>query len=51
MNHDEPHFEKKLQRFSVVQKCPRCKKLSLSYKSGLICCENCGYEEKIATIK
>ncbi|MBI2652710.1 hypothetical protein HYX00_04560 [Candidatus Woesearchaeota archaeon] len=51
MDHDEQHFERKLQKFSVVQKCPRCKQLTLSYKNGAICCSNCGYEEKVQTIR
>ncbi|MBI2653297.1 hypothetical protein HYX02_00650 [Candidatus Woesearchaeota archaeon] len=50
MNHDEPHFEKKLHKFSVVKKCPRCNKLSLSYKNGSVCCSSCGYEEKIPAV-
>ncbi len=50
MNHDEPQFEKKL-KFSVVEKCPRCGQLSLSFKESKICCSNCGYEEKVPTIR
>lgn len=51
MNHDEPMFEKKLPRFSVVQKCPRCGHLSLSFKENKVSCSNCGYEQKISTIR
>ncbi len=51
MNHDEPRFEKKLRKFSIVSQCPRCKQLALSYKNNKICCSNCGYEEDIATIR
>ena len=51
MNHDEPDFEKKLQRFSVVKECPKCRQLSLSFKENKISCSNCGYEEKVPTIR
>ena len=51
MNHDEPKFEKKLRKFSVVKQCPRCKQLALSYENNRICCSNCGYEEGIPTIR
>ena len=51
MNHDEPEFEKELHKFSVVKICPSCKQLSLSFKDNKICCANCGYEEKVQTIK
>ena len=51
MNHDEPKFEEKLQKFSVVQECPRCRKLSLSFRENRILCSNCGYEEKIPAIR
>ena len=51
MNHDEPGFEKKLQKFSVVQKCPRCKKLSLSYQNNKIYCPDCGYEEQAPALR
>ena len=51
MNHDEPDFEEKLQKFSVVKACPRCNQLSLSFKHNFIVCTNCGYEEKVPTIR
>ena len=51
MNHDEPNFNKKLQKFSVVKKCPGCNQLTLSFKNNSICCTNCGYEEKVPAIR
>ncbi|MBI2657718.1 hypothetical protein HYX08_03410 [Candidatus Woesearchaeota archaeon] len=51
MNRGGPDFEKNLQKFSVVQECPRCRQLSLSFKQGMIICSNCGYEEKIPAIR
>ncbi len=50
MNHDEEHFGKKLQRFSVVEQCPRCGKLSLSVKGNAIYCESCGYKQDLPSI-
>ncbi len=51
MNHDEPDFEKKLQKFSVVKACPKCNQLSLLFKKGSVYCTNCGYEESIPTAR
>ena len=51
MNHDEHEFEKKLQKFSVVKKCPQCKQLSLSFNGSLIICSNCGYEEQMPVMR
>jgi len=51
MNHDEPHFEKKMQKLSVAKKCPKCGQLSLSFKNNEVCCENCGYAEKVPAIR
>jgi len=50
MNHDERNFEKELQKFSVVKKCPRCGQLALSSKNGELQCSSCGYEQKIPKI-
>ena len=50
MNHGNG-LKKKLQRFSVVQKCPRCGQLSLSFRENKICCSNCGYEERVPTVR
>jgi len=47
MNHDG----KKIPRFSVVQECPKCGQLALSFKADKIICSNCGYEQKVPTIK
>jgi len=51
MDDDEPMFEKKLRKFSVVKECPRCKQLSLSFKNSSVYCENCGYEEQLPMMK
>jgi len=51
MNHDEPNFNKKIGKFSVVQECPKCGQLALSFKESKIICSNCGYEEKIPTVR
>jgi len=51
MSRDEPDFEKELQKFSVVKRCPRCGQLALSSKDGALQCSGCGYEMKIPKIK
>lgn len=43
-------FEK-LRKFAVVSECPRCRKLSLSFRKNELECSNCGYSEKIPAIK
>ncbi|MBI2558390.1 hypothetical protein HYW20_03630 [Candidatus Woesearchaeota archaeon] len=47
MNRDEPNFEKKLRKFSIVKQCPMCKQLSLSFKNNAVQCSNCGYEQQL----
>ena len=47
MNHDDEYIKKKFEEFSVVKKCPKCGKLSLTYRNNAVYCENCGYEQKI----
>ncbi|MBI2660572.1 hypothetical protein HYX07_05405 [Candidatus Woesearchaeota archaeon] len=49
MNYDEPKFDKKM--FSVVQECPKCGQLCLSYRQNKIICSNCGYEQSVPAIK
>ncbi|MDP3765277.1 MAG: hypothetical protein Q8R04_02085 [Nanoarchaeota archaeon] len=51
MDHDEPEFEKKLRKFSVIKECPKCKQLSLSFRSNSIYCTNCGYEEQLPAMR
>lgn len=50
MSHGEPDFEKELQKFSVVKRCPKCGQLALSSKDGALQCSSCGYEQKIPKI-
>ena len=50
MNNDEPDFEKKAQKFSVVEECPKCGHISLSFKENRLYCSNCGYDEKIPAL-
>ncbi|MEK6892432.1 MAG: hypothetical protein AABX25_04555 [Nanoarchaeota archaeon] len=50
MNPDEDEFEK-LRKFSVVNECPRCGHLSLTFKNNMLHCANCGYAEKIPTLR
>jgi len=49
MNPLEDEFEK-LRKFSVVNECPKCGKLALSFKLNMLVCSNCGYSEKILTV-
>lgn len=51
MNHDGEFFRRKMQKLSVVKKCPRCGQLALKSKDGEISCENCGYSEKVPTLR
>ena len=51
MNHDEPEFRKKLQKFSLVKQCPMCNQLALTFKNDAVYCSNCGYEEKVPSLR
>ncbi len=50
MNHDEEDWKKQIEKFKVVQKCPRCNELSLKYVKGKIECPNCGFEQNVGEI-
>ena len=50
MNHDEEHWRKQFEKFSVAKKCPKCGKLSLIYREGKIICSECGYEQNVAKV-
>ena len=40
MNHDEEDWKKQIEKFKVVQKCPKCGELSLKFTEGKIKCDN-----------
>jgi ribosomal protein S27AE len=50
MNHDEEDWKKQLDKFKVVQKCPKCGNLSLKYEKGKLVCGNCNFEQNIGEI-
>jgi len=47
MNHDEEGWKEQLEKFKMVQKCPKCGNLSLSFVEGKIKCTNCGFEQNV----
>ena len=49
MNHDEEDWKKKLEEVSVVQRCPKCGSLTLSYdkSQNKIKCSKCNYEQNM----
>ena len=47
MNHDEEDWKKQLEKFKVVQRCPKCGKLSLKYENGKLKCSDCSFEQNI----
>ena len=50
MNHDEEDWKKQLEKFKIVQRCPKCGKLALNYIEGKIKCSNCGFEQNIKNL-
>ena len=50
MNHDEEHFKKELEKFSLVKKCPKCGKLSLRFREDKLICSECGFEQNIGKV-
>ena len=50
MNPDEEDWKKQFGKFKVVQKCPKCRELSLKFTEGKIKCSKCGFEQNIANI-
>jgi len=51
MNNDEEGWKKQLEKFKVVQKCPKCGQLSIRYIEGRIKCSNCNFEQNVGDIK
>ena len=43
-------WKRQIEKFRVVQKCPRCNELGLKYSQGKIKCDNCGFEQNIGEI-
>ncbi|MBW2976725.1 hypothetical protein KY347_04735 [Candidatus Woesearchaeota archaeon] len=50
MDRDEEEWKNQLEKFKVVQKCPKCGELSLKYFEGRIKCTNCGFEQDAKSI-
>ena len=50
MNYDD-ELENKTGKFSVVQACPKCGQLALSFRKGKVACASCGYTEGIPTVR
>ena len=50
MSEDED-FMKKFEKIDVLQRCPKCGKISLMYKEGKLECANCTYSHDVGTIE
>jgi len=50
MDNNNGYLKKQIEKFKVVQKCPRCNELSLKYVNGRIECSNCGFEQNVREI-
>jgi len=50
MNHDEEDWKRQIEKFKVVQKCPRCGELSLKFAEGKIKCGKCSFEQNVGNI-
>ena len=51
MDHDEEDWKKQIEKFKIVQRCPKCGKLSLKFAEGKIKCSDCGFEQNVGEIK
>ena len=51
MDHDEEDWNKQIEKFKIVQRCPKCGKLSLKFAEGKIKCSDCGFEQNVGEIK
>jgi ribosomal protein L37E len=49
MDHDDD-WKQNLEKFKVVQKCPKCGNLSLKFVEGKIQCSGCGFEQNVGSI-
>ena len=50
MNEDED-FMKKFEKVDVLQRCPKCGKISLMFKEGKLMCVNCSYAVDVGSIE
>ncbi|MBL7054340.1 hypothetical protein ISS05_01115 [Candidatus Woesearchaeota archaeon] len=50
MNHDEEHWKKQTEKFSLAKICPKCGKLSLSYREDKLICSECDFEQTVAKV-
>ena len=51
MNHEEEDWKRQIEKFKVVQKCPKCNEITLKFIEGKIKCSNCGFEQNVGEIK
>jgi len=50
MNPNEEDWKTQLDKFKVVQKCPRCGEISLGFIEGKIKCSKCSFEQNVVNI-
>ena len=50
MDHDEEDWKEQLEKFKIVQRCPKCGKLSLKFAKGKLKCSSCSFEQNIGEI-
>ncbi len=50
MDYGDEHWKKELEKFKIVQKCPKCNEIGLKNINGRIMCSNCGFEQKMREI-
>ncbi|MBS3132017.1 hypothetical protein J4212_06290 [Candidatus Woesearchaeota archaeon] len=44
-------WKEEFEKFRIIQKCPRCGSLALSFVDGKLLCGECGFEQNIGQIK
>ena len=50
MDPNDEDWKKQIEKFKVVQKCPRCGDLSLKFIEGKIKCSKCSFEQNVGEI-
>ena len=45
------NFESEIEKYKLIQKCPKCNSLELTFARGALHCGNCGFEQKVPSIE
>jgi ribosomal protein S27AE len=48
---EDYNWKENIERFKIVQKCPKCSKVALRFSEGRLICSNCAFSQNIGNLK